>query len=674
MGKQKTQRRNKHRTNPLNARVNAGVQQGVSEQNAVQPEQVLPVVQKLSSPDATERAWAAACISNLIMAGQAVRKLLLSKGVIPLLLERLTDSNQEVMEESLGALRRDILTILANLLPKISQTIDLVLKKAPAVDDEDIGRRRTIWDQAENFIYIIWSISEASDKHIRAVNRLNVIAFLISFLSAADQIPNRVVVAAGQCLNTLTDNNKDIYIEFQNNSQYIKMLYDIVDKFKDPNMILVRVLACAILVNIREAIQFTEFWDEGDDGASELNKMILPVLVESLNYDIQEAVRQVIHAVESGNVAKHEETGEVTPRPKQPLSKEEVITNLQLYIQSVEERLSTLQLSLELLADICVQDDAEDDGWEDADENMVDEDEEGWEEEGNNAEENIAETADLEQSTTSAAVNEQLIRSNPVVHAFIYQVMPQLIRLATLTPLSFPSENMLAPTVSDAIALTHQRALECFNNFLLAMAEIPSKFWFKEFKADACQGWRWLFDLANQVGASPASPAREDVLEVIVTCLWSLGRGLQQDIPVEPSDVASLFGAYHATSSDSMRVKIVGCLGPIAMRQGAIEVNKEIGVFFMQVLNNTVSGQTSPAVAVEALNCMYDVYADCNFDYDEPVFIQGGFLVQLKKLVPTIRAMVKSVDKRRNFDLRSRSDEALINLVAFNKYKETERA
>lgn len=43
---------------------------------------------------------------------------------------------------------------------------------------------------------------------------------------------------------------------------------------------------------------------------------------------------------------------------------------------------------------------------------------------------------------------------------------------------------------------------------------------------------------------------------------------------MEASDVASLFGAYHATNSVSMRVKIVGCLGPIAMRQGAIDVNK----------------------------------------------------------------------------------------------------
>ena len=39
------------------------------------------------------------------MAGPSVRKLLLSKGTVPLLLERLSDSQYEVLEESMGALR-----------------------------------------------------------------------------------------------------------------------------------------------------------------------------------------------------------------------------------------------------------------------------------------------------------------------------------------------------------------------------------------------------------------------------------------------------------------------------------------------------------------------------------------------------------------------------------------
>ncbi|KAI9266494.1 armadillo-type protein [Phascolomyces articulosus] len=675
----KVRKGGKRRSKAIGSRATAGLEQGMNDQTP-QPEQVLPVIQKLSSPDATDRAWAAACVSNLVMAGPSVRKLLLSKGTVPLLLERLSDNQYEVLEESMGALRnlvsvdpevakeyykRDILTPFSVLLPKISQTIDLVLQNAPLTDEGDQDRRRTVWDLAENFIYVIWSLCEASDKYIKAVNRLNIITFLISFLSSADQCPTNVVIAAGQCLTTLTDNNKDIYIEFQNHPEYVKMLFEILNKFQDSSMILVRVLACAILTNIREVVLATETWEEGQDGSSELNKTLLPVLTASLNFDIQEAAEKAIAAVKSGNVGKHEDTGDVAPRPKQPTSKEEV------YIQNLEENLSTLQLALELLADICIQDDSEEDGWEDADEEMGDGDQEPEEVTEENIDELLKDSENLEQKTSSA-VDDQLIRSNPIMGAFITEISPQLIRLATLTPLSFPQEP-IAPGVTDALVLTHQRALECFNNYLLAMAELPSKFWFKEHKSDACQAWRWLFNLANTVGSAQPSQARDELIEIIVGCLWSLGRGLGQEIPLETSDVTSLFGAYHATSSESMRVKIVGCLGPIALRQGAIEANKEIGNFFMEVLKNVTARQTTPAVAVEALNCIFDVYSDCAFDYDLPVFIQGNFLLQLKVLVPTIRTMTKSIDRRKNFDLRSRSDEALMNLVAFNKYKANEK-
>jgi hypothetical protein len=46
------------------------------------------------------------------------------------------------------------------------------------------------------------------------------------------------------------------------------------------------------------------------------------------------------------------------------------------------------------------------------------------------------------------------------------------------------------------------------------------------------------------------------------------------------------------------------------------------------------------SVMVEALNLLFDVYSDCAFDYDFPVFVQGGFLNGLKQVVPRVRSMV----------------------------------
>lgn len=50
--------------------------------------------------------------------------------------------------------------------------------------------------------------SETSDKGIKAVNQLNVVNFLISFLSAADQCPTKVVVAAGNVIEEKRNEEK----------------------------------------------------------------------------------------------------------------------------------------------------------------------------------------------------------------------------------------------------------------------------------------------------------------------------------------------------------------------------------------------------------------------------------------------------------------------------------
>jgi hypothetical protein len=40
--------------------------------------------------------------------------------------------------------------------------------------------------------------SEASESHLKSINRLNIITFLTSFMTSADKCPIKVVVAAGK--------------------------------------------------------------------------------------------------------------------------------------------------------------------------------------------------------------------------------------------------------------------------------------------------------------------------------------------------------------------------------------------------------------------------------------------------------------------------------------------
>jgi hypothetical protein len=59
----------------------------------------------MESADATDRKWACVAVSNLIQNDPSTRRLLQGKNVVGALITRLTDSEEEVVVEAIGALR-----------------------------------------------------------------------------------------------------------------------------------------------------------------------------------------------------------------------------------------------------------------------------------------------------------------------------------------------------------------------------------------------------------------------------------------------------------------------------------------------------------------------------------------------------------------------------------------
>lgn len=286
-------------------------------------------------------------------------------------------------------------------------------------------------------------------------------------------------------------------------------------------------------------------------------------------------------------------------KPNQPATTEEKALAL------IETRLQTLQLSLELIANVCTEsvegvdhEDNEEQDWgeETADDDMeADEDED--EMEDDDAKKDEAKKDDdldentlreMEQLAAASAEVPMDLSSHPIINILINTVFPALIHLGTPTPLSFPEQEVptpstVAPLITAQLATTHLRAIEALNNFLLTMTDaVPGRWWYKQRKADAEQCWSWLFQQAGviagkgvQVGAEEkGQELRGAILDAIVGCLWTLARGLGGDVPLSDFHIPALMGAYASTTSDSMRVKAIGCLGVVARRQGAIENNK----------------------------------------------------------------------------------------------------
>jgi hypothetical protein len=101
-------------------------------------------------------------------------------------------------------------------------------------------------------------------------------------------------------------------------------------------------------------------------------------------------------------------------------------------------------------------------------------------------------------------------------------------------------------------------------------------------------------------------------------------------------------------------------------------MRQAIGAFLVAILNASAAGAIDTADLIAVLNAIIDIYADETRIYDA-VFVQNDFLQSLTACVGTVRAKVKSVDKRKERDLRVRGDEVCENLVAFIKYRRSLR-
>ncbi|KAJ2796190.1 hypothetical protein H4R20_005611, partial [Coemansia guatemalensis] len=80
-----------------------------------------------------------------------------------------------------------------------------------------------------------------------------------------------------------------------------------------------------------------------------------------------------------------------------------------------------------------------------------------------------------------------------------------------------------------------------------------------------------------------------------------------------------------------------------------------------------------PEPILEALDLLFDIYGDKDYDYDEPVFVRAGLLSQLRQLYQPMRRLCKTVDRRKKRMLRDRCDLVTLNLRAFIDYKASER-
>ncbi|GBB99537.1 hypothetical protein RclHR1_03550017 [Rhizophagus clarus] len=667
------------------------IDNNINDSQASRSSDVLPVIKQLSSADPTERAWAASCASNLIAGEEKIRRLLLSKDIIRLLIDRLTDNVYEVIYECVGTLRnltvigeyeiraemfnKDILTPLTLLISKISIIIDNLLKGISYESDPIEGARKNIWMFTENIICILWALSETSQKILRRINNMNIVPFLMAFFTQVEKIPLKTLVAAAQCLHTITDDNSDIHSQFEQNPQYLQTLMNVLNLEITTNLnddhILIKVLCCGVILNLNSVIV-------SPVSRTDFDMCINDYLKSCLNYDIENAANEAKEV--SSNIRI---VDSVTNHPKDdlPTVEEEKLI-------SINSKLTILQLVLELLAKMCLECFSQDD--DNLQDEMQNDDEIG-------INDSFAENKTVDLDVQMSNTHDQSFLNgseHPILNMFATDIISDLIRLSRPTSLSYPEQlghnvipvKSVVPTITDSLAMVHLRAVECMNNFFLTMVDIvEEKWWFVKHRDAAKYTWTRLVEVANQVAGKgikvgaedPGQKMRGTVLEALVGCLWTLARGLNGEVPLAENQIQAFIQCYKSTISESMRVKLIGTLGVIAKRQNAIEDNKLIGTFIIGIVRNLSDLSRMDSLSIEciaeSLNAIYDIYADKDFDYDEPVFVREGYLHVLESIVDNVHKITKSIDEKESREQRLLMDEVYINLVAFIKYKKDEQ-
>ncbi|KAF5332511.1 hypothetical protein D9611_005111 [Ephemerocybe angulata] len=642
--------------------------------------EILPIIQKMESADASERRWACVAVSNIIQNDPATRRLLQGRNVVGALITRLSDSEEEVWVEAMGALRnlcidggydicaemynKNILTPLKAFIPKISTTLSQLLENPKTSPD---SAKKIVYELAENVITTLWCLSETSNKALNAINDIQLIPFLMSFLAAKHILPLATVTSAAQCLYVLTDDNFPAIKELRTDAAYLACLLELAksegatngkQKELDNKAVALSVLSAGILRNVMP-IPPPSVASTLDMDKDIILPLLQPVITSISLHAISDSVQELLQR-QATEPSLEKLSLKGTPQSDHK-------TDIERQLDSLEARLRTVQLSLEILTGVCAtlpdpESDVSPDQEEDEDE---DEDAEIDEAGADDAEggDDVEMDADEPESKKSASPS------------FLPNLVLPLLQLIQPTALSFPplSSPSPHPPTTSALSAVHISALECLNNIFLSLTISPPENVAKDVQSGVSV-WNSIWSALQLVGTQTGTgqERRQEFWEIAVGALWGIGNVWKGAVEPHAEQVQVLMQLCDSTSDERLRVKCVGTLECLAQYPTAIEQNKNIAEYFLGLLPTAGPSRVGTEPMIQAVSALIDIYSDETLPYDVN-FRQGNFTSVLASSLDGVKKAIKAIDRRKEGgnDLRRRGDLVRENLVEFIKYRKS---
>ncbi|PBP20651.1 ARM-like repeat-containing protein [Diplocarpon rosae] len=628
---------------------------------AIREQRILPVLNDLQSSDLKIRSAAARAITNIIE-DQKSRKLLLREQIVRIIFEQtLTDSSLETRTDGWGILRnlsleeeadfcvhlyrQDILTAIEGVIRTIVHTID---SKDSSFTKLPPTQQQLLWNLTRSIISLINSLAESQDEIAEAITKLATVTnFLFGLLTFADtpsQIQNEVL----SCLTALTEDNKLLDQQIVDKEDWLKGLIRIKDA-ENINS----VAACGVLHNVFVTMQW---FDHNTPVEGVSDSMLIPTLVNYMEHAQPQSNGTNVHTNSSS--------------PDQVL---------QLALDITASIATSLQEALEHGSrnekeftgfDESVNDDVDE-------MNLVDDDAEVKDDDISDEMNQDEIDAEMQMVLGDGSDDEDDSSGDEIT-------LDRLVRLAA------PKLLTLAHPKKDSNDPIQEHALSALNNVAWTISSIDfstghlnslQKFW-------ASLSQKTWDEVISPVLASNTADIK--LASSITSLAWAVSRSVKGAVAIKPEEQRKFMALYQASKGldgakngqqkaedesdafQSLGVKCIGVLGSIALDPAPVELNREIGIFLLSILS--ALPDVPAADTVEALNQIFDIYSDKVYSFDEPVFWGDNFSKHLEDIQPKAKKLAKSIDKRKFGELRSRADEAVLNLGRFLIYKRKERA
>jgi hypothetical protein len=500
---------------------------------------------------------------------------------------------------------------------------------------------------------LISSLAEAEEDILESINKRPTFVNFLFGLLGFELTPPEAQSEVLSCLTVLTEDNELLAQQIFDNGDWLRGLMHLKSA-KGP----VAVGACGSLHNIFSVMQWSDH-KTPVPGASDA--ALLPTLVQTIDTAVSS------EGVANGN-GPHSTPDQI----------------LQLALEITASIATSLQEALEaghekefegFGDDELGQDDM--DGVADEKGEEADGDEEEEDHEMNDDE--IA--AEMEMVTGDGPDDEEEASDEPTLEALVRTATPKVLHLVH-SAIGSQNEDIRAS------------ALSALNNIAWTVSSI-------DFSARHLDSLReFWFSMAQRIWNETISPVLAsdtgdvEYVSSVTSLAWAVSRSVQGRIKIQPDEARKFMALYQGAktfeiapekqvngakpqtfeSSDafqSLGVKCIGVLGSLALNPAPIPLNREVGIFLITTL--AALPDTPAAVAVEALNAIFDIYSDSSFTFDEPVFWGEGFYKHLEDILPKAKKMVKTIDKRKFEELRARANDSVLNLTRFLKYKKTEK-